>query len=244
MGCCSERSRGGSCVVCSGPAEHEICAAFNKEVQFAALVRAGRESRAILRRNLALNRPAGDNTERKCCCGPTANRSASPLADTLSARQPLGEQVMLLHRISVVFVALVLPVLFMGVAVLSWQMGNRFTEIFSIATIPFIFICWGLSHLLAGRECREIVQHMTEDERAEFNRMAMRFGAKVALFFGIPLGAASATAYYTFGESHVAFLVPLLVGVIIAMPIAYYQAKPIREFPFQTEYAKRRAAQQ
>jgi len=131
---------------------------------------------------------------------------------------------LLLHRLSIVFVAIFLPVLLMGVAVLSWQMGDRFNAILAIAVIAVIFICWGISHLLTGHECRD----MTEDERVEFNRMAMRRGAQLALLFGCLLFASVATVCYTFGEFPIAYVAPLWVGAIIAMPIMYYLRKPIR----------------
>ena len=145
----------------------------------------------------------------------------------------------MLHRVSVIFVAFILPLLLASMAALAWSAGDRLVAIFGIAVIPVIFICWGLSSFLAGPERREIARHMTNDERNQLSRMGGYFGLKVGLFFAAPIASAAVLAYYASGPTLVAFGIVFVVGLIVGLPILHHQSKPIRAFLYHTEYAKR-----
>jgi hypothetical protein len=143
------------------------------------------------------------------------------------------------HKSSVIFVTCIFPLILALIALFEWRMGNNAIAVMSVGTIPLIFFCWGLSHLLAGPQRREIARHLTDDERAELNRMSMSFGANLGAFGATPLAMLSVVSFYVFDQSPIAFAVPFVVGLMIIMPIAYRQEKPIRDFFFETEYAMR-----
>jgi len=150
----------------------------------------------------------------------------------------LADHYLMLHNLSVIFCAVILPMILVAMALLSWQIGNRGTAILAIATIPFLFLCWGLSHLLAGRERRDIYRHMSGDERDELSRMSAFFGLKVGVFCVLPITAASMATYQMFGQSWIAGAIAFTISLVMLMPIAYRMAKPIHQFFFETEYGK------
>ena len=143
------------------------------------------------------------------------------------------------HKSSVIFVTCILPLILALIALFEWRMGNNAIAVMSVGMIPFIFACWGLSHLLAGSQRREIVRHLTDIERAELNRMSASFGAKCVAPCYAFSAMLSVLSFYVFDQSLTALGVGYVVGLMITMLIVNRQSKPIRDFLFETEYAKR-----
>jgi hypothetical protein len=122
------------------------------------------------------------------------------------------------------------------VAVYKWQRGDTPLALLTIAIIPLFFVCWGLSYLLAGRKRREIARNLTDEERAQLEHMSGRFGLKMGFMFALPLSIASAIAHAYYGP--IGCGIVFIVGLAATMPFAYRMAKPVRQFLWNTQYAR------
>ena len=125
-------------------------------------------------------------------------------------------------------------------ALFQWAVGNTQLVPYSLALIPLFFLGWGLSLLLMGRKRREIAKNLTDEERRSLTEMSRSYGWMIGLYFAPPLAFISALVYFAFHESLLAGGISLLAGFIVESPILYRLARPMRDFYFQTEYAKNR----
>jgi hypothetical protein len=126
-----------------------------------------------------------------------------------------------------------------------------------VGFIPFAFVCWGLSWLLAGSRNREIYANLTADERERLTQMARAYGLRMVArglpVVGLPmlvaysvglvlLGPRGMFDYLLGNQAQVlaAALVLLLVGLCILFPAMIKQRRAMMAFFRQTEYARRK----
>ena len=120
-----------------------------------------------------------------------------------------------------------------------WALGNTQVAILSLSLVPLFFVCWGLSTVLAGQNRREIAKNLTDAERRTLDEMQRSYGRKVGYFFAIPIAIISVSVSYFFDKSLAIFICSMVVTSIVASPFLYRMSQSIRDFHFQTEYAKK-----
>jgi len=119
-------------------------------------------------------------------------------------------------------------------ALSQWSLGNNGMALLCLGLIPFAFVCWGLSWLLAGSRRREIARHFTDAEREQFTRLARSYGRKCGLIFALPVFVLVAIFP---ARSPLAAVVVCAAATLVGLPFAFRVARPMRDFYGTTEYA-------
>ena len=122
----------------------------------------------------------------------------------------------------------------------TYNSGQQRSFYLLLAVIPLFFICWVLSLLLTGKPFRDISKNLTDEERAESNRLASSYGSRVGLFVAAPFGIMSGCLYSFFNvRSFLIYVVLFCFVMLLASPFMYRHWKSMRSFMLSTAYAKK-----
>jgi L-asparagine transporter-like permease len=134
-----------------------------------------------------------------------------------------------------------------GVAFLgAYVSGSKILLYVMLAQIPLFFLGWGLSCLLRGRELRDVVRHLTLEEKEQLDEMSRNYGKVQGHFIGyvvVPFTLlvliSVALIGAKFSPIYVALAALYLVSIVIIVKRrgARAERKKIRQFLFSTKYA-------
>ena len=121
----------------------------------------------------------------------------------------------------------------------SYTAGRQRMFYVLLAQIPFVFLCWGLSILLAGKDMRDISRNLTESEREESRRLAESYGTRTGLFIAGPFAIVFGFLHVFLGiRTYLPYLLLFCLLMIVALPFMVLHRRKMKVFMYSTDYAK------
>jgi len=119
-------------------------------------------------------------------------------------------------------------------------LGDTKWALISLALIPLVFICWGLSVFFSDKSVSEIGKHMTEEERRHFAETGNKYGRKLA-FLAVFMGATYFTLFYLVRlELSAYYIIPFALFALIAFLLGLRFRKEMRRFASAARRARER----